>query len=231
MINDEKIYTVIIGDISRSRQLSGKHRFQTQLFIKSAIVQINEEHEKMMEAPLTITKGDEFQGLFSDLSSAFKIALALERLIFPVQVRFGFGTGQIFKMGGRLPIEMDGPAFHNSNTALQHAKKRKICSSLKSNHPDIDILVNTIFKLITGLKNRWNERHYKLYWNYQDLGTYRKVADLENITPQAVCDTLQNIRALDVKSAEENLFNFFDSIYPKLSHSEPLVPKEELLVK
>jgi hypothetical protein len=231
MTKDDAIYTVIIGDISGSKQLTGKHRFQTQLFIKSAILQTNEEFSSIIEAPLTITKGDEFQGLFSDLSRAFKIALALERLIFPVQVKFGFGVGQVYKMGGRLPIEMDGPAFHNSNAALQYAKKRKICSTLNSNHPEIDILVNTIFKLITALKYRWNERHYKLYWKYNDLGTYRKVAELENITPQAVCDVLKNIRAMDVKSAEESLFEFFASIYDKLSHSEPLLLGDECPLK
>lgn len=231
MSDEDARYTVIIGDVSGSKQLSGKHRFQTQLFIKSAILQINEEFASIIEAPLTITKGDEFQGLFSNLSSAFKIALALERLIFPVPVRFGFGIGQVYKMGGRLPIEMDGPAFHNSNAALQYAKKRKICSALSSNHNEIDTLVNTIFKLITAIKHRWNERHYKLYWRYNDLGTYRKVAELENITPQAVCDALKNIRAMDVKSAEESLFEFFDSIYSKLSYSEPLLSGEEYSLK
>lgn len=231
MTKDEATYTVIIGDISGSKQLTGEHRFQTQLFIKSAILQINEEFGSLIEAPLTITKGDEFQGLFADLSGAFKIALALERLIFPVQVRFGFGVGQIYKMGGRLPIEMDGPAFHNSNAALQYAKKKKICSSLDSGHPEVDILVNTIFKLITAIKYRWNERHYKLYWKYNDLGTYRKVAELENITPQAVCDALKNIRAMDVKSAEESLLDFFDSIYDKLSYTEPLLLGDEFPLK
>lgn len=231
MANEDTNYTVIIGDISRSKQLSGKHRFQTQLFIKSAIVQINEEYEEIIEAPLTITKGDEFQGLFSDISNAFKIALAVERLIFPVQVKFGFGVGTIYKMGGKLPIEMDGPAFHYSNSALQYAKKRKIFSSLKSNVPEVDILVNTIFKLITAIKYRWNERHYKLFWRYKDLGTYRKVAELENITPQAVCDILKNTRALDVMSAEEDLAKFFDSIYKKLDYSEPFMPEGELSVK
>lgn len=231
MTNEDTNYTVIIGDISGSKQLSSKHRYQTQLFIKSAIVQINEEYREIIEAPLTITKGDEFQGLFSDLSNAFKIAIAVERLIFPVQVKFGFGVGPIYKMGGQLPIEMDGPAFHHSNAALQYAKKRKICSALKSNFTDVDIVVNTIFKLITAIKYRWNERHYKLYWSYKDLGTYRKVAKLENITPQAVCDILKNIRALDVKSAEENLHEFFESIYQKLDYSKPFMPEDELSAK
>ena len=231
MINDEGIYTVIIGDISGSKQLNSKHRFQTQLFIKSAIVQINEEYEDLIEAPLTITKGDEFQGLFPNLSNAFKISLALERLIFPVQVKFGFGVGQVYKMGSRLPIEMDGPAFHNANAALQLAKKRKICSVMKTDNPDIDILINIIFRLITAIKYRWNERHYKIYWRYMDLGTYQKVADLENITPQAVCDLLKNIRASDVRSAEKSLFRFFDSIYQKLESEEALSSTDDLILK
>lgn len=229
-MNEDRTYTVIIGDISGSKQLSSKHRYQTQLFIKSAIVQVNEEYSEMIEAPLTITKGDEFQGLFQNLSNAYHIALALERLIYPVQVKFGFGVGQVYKMGGRLPIEMDGPAFHHANAALQHAKKRKICSALNTDNPELDLLVNTIFKLITAIKSRWNERHYQMFWRYKDLGTYRRVAQLENITPQAVCDILKNIRALDVMAAEESLFRFFESAYPKMSYSDPL-PREELLLK
>lgn len=41
------------------------------------------------------------------------------------------------------------------------------------------------------------------------MGTYREVAGHENITPQAVCDTLKNSRALQIKSAEENLLDYF----------------------
>ncbi len=206
---DHNLYVVIIGDVSGSKQLSGKSRYKTQLFLKSSIVQINEEYSNEIEAPFTITKGDEFQGLVIDLASAFKIVLALEKLIFPVRLRFGIGVGEVLKMGSRLPIEMDGPAFHRANAALGVAKKKKCDYYMNSINEAVDILANTTFQLITAIKQRWNERHYRLFWNYKDLGTYREVAELENITPQAVCEALKNARALNVKSAEESLLYYF----------------------
>ena len=66
---------------------------------------------------------------------------------------------------------------------------------------------------MTAIKNRWNERHYRLSWRYKEMGTYREVANVENISPQAVCDALKTSRALDVKAAEESLMEFFEK-YP-----------------
>ncbi len=77
-----------------------------------------------------------------------------------------------------------------------------------------DQLINTIFSLITAIKSRWNERHFKLYWSYKELGTYREVAEIENVTPQAICDVLKNSRATDVIAAEKNLRQVFQNLYP-----------------
>ncbi len=223
---DKRRYVVIIGDVSGSKQLSGRNRYQTQLFMKSAIVQINEEFDKCIEAPFTITKGDEFQGLLSDLRSALEIVLALEKLMFPVRLRFGIGTGNIYRMGGKLPIEMDGPAFHRANAALNFAKKKKYSYFLNTEDESLDMLINTIFQLMTAVKLRWNDRVYRLYWRYKDLGTYREVAAVENITPQAVCDALKNYRALEVKNAEENLLDYLCR-YPVCRPQEDSLMLEE----
>ena len=218
---DNGIYAVIIADVTGSKQLSSRHRYQTQLFIKSAIVQINEEFAEDIEAPFTITKGDEFQGLLSNLETAFRVVLALEKLTFPVKLRFGIGVGNIYRMGSILPIEMDGPAFHRANYALNEAKKKKADYCLNSTDESVDLLTNTIFQLIAAVKSRWNERHYRLLWKYKDLGTYREVAARENITPQAVCEALKNARALYVKTAEENVLNYFRQYPLCMSRTEP----------
>lgn len=198
-------YTVIIGDISGSKRLNGLDRYQTQLFIKSAIVQINEEFESFLDAPATITKGDEFQALVDTVGHAYQIIQIIQRMVFPVSVRYGMGIGLIYKMGGKLPIEMDGPAFHRANSALALAKKRKSCIWFNSDNPNLDSLLNTVFLLITSIKSKWNERHYQLYWDYLELGTYKKVAEKQNVTPQAICDVLKNNRAIDVIEAEKNV--------------------------
>ena len=225
---DGALYTVVIGDISGSKQLSGENRYQTQLFIKSALVQINEQYQAEIEAPFTISKGDEFQVLLPTLEQAYKIILAFERLTFPIRVRFGIGVGTVLKMGGKLPIEMDGPAFHRANTALETAKKKKTCYTLNTGEEIRDSLVNTIFRLMSAIKSRWNERHHRLYWNYQSLGTYREVAASEKVTPQAICDVLKTMRAADIREAERCLtenFRHFDSIF---FHSRSPLEDEEI---
>jgi hypothetical protein len=204
-IEDSQIYTVIIGDISGSKQLNGTDRYQTQLFLKSAIVQINEEFNSYLEAPTTLTKGDEFQALIDEPRNAYEIIQSLQKMVFPMGLRFGIGVGSIYRMGGTLPIEMDGPAFHRANRALGLAKKHKTCLWLVSKNDHLDPLLNTIFQLISSIKLKWNERHYQLYWDYLELGTYKKVALRKKVTPQAICDVLNNSRATDVIQAEKNV--------------------------
>ncbi|HFE63215.1 hypothetical protein B1H10_04945 [candidate division KSB1 bacterium 4484_188] len=211
-MDSQRVYTVLIGDISGSKQLSGMDRYQTQLFVKSAIVQINEQFSSSIEAPMTITKGDEFQGLIDAPAHAYEMIHALQKMVFPIRVRYGIGIGSIFRMGGVLPIEMDGPAFHKANKALNLAKKKKCDIWYLSDNETLNQMINTIFSLITAIKSRWNERHFNLYWSYQALGTYREVAEMENVTPQAVCDILKNIRATDVIAAERNLRQIFTQL-------------------
>ena len=209
---DSTFYTVVIGDVQGSKRLNNEFRYQTQLFIKSSIIQINEEFQDQIEAPFTITKGDEFQGLLPNLQSAFDVIRALERITFPVQLRFGIGVGEVLKMGGKLPIEMDGPAFHRANAALTQAKRKKCWSCIATPDEHVDLIVNTVLFLIQGIRSKWSERHYRLYWNYLDLGTYREVAERERVTPQAIGDILKNCRAIEVKNAEENLKKYFQHL-------------------
>ena len=145
----------------------------------------------------------------TNLEAAIRIIIALEKLTYPVKLRFGIGVGQVFKMGGTLPIEMDGPAFHRANAALNYGKKKKYFCYMTSQEEATDLLCNTTFQLMGAIKNRWNERHFRLFWRYKEMGTYREVAEQEGITPQAVCDALKSCRALYIKTAEENLIRYF----------------------
>jgi len=86
---------VIIGDVCGSRKMAVDERYEGQLFIKSTIIQVNEKLSALIEAPFMITRGDEFQGVLRNLRSALEIMLEFERLLFPLQLRYGIGKGQI----------------------------------------------------------------------------------------------------------------------------------------
>ena len=205
-----KNVVVIIADVTGSKKMANDERYEGQLFLKSAIIQINENFSKSIEAPFMITRGDEFQGVTKDLASGLEIMLEFERLLFPLKLRYGIGKGEIQKMGSSIPIEMDGSAFHRANDAVNRAKKKKLFLSCNSGNEANDMLLNNIFLLMNSIKSRWNENNYERYWNYKSLGTFDKVAKKENVSPQAIWDSMQNMRALDVINAENELMSYFN---------------------
>jgi hypothetical protein len=205
-------YTVIIADVRGSRRMDSNERYEGQLFLKSAISQINEKFKTCIEAPFTITRGDEFQGLLNDLSCVVAVVLEFERLLFPLTLRYGIGIGSIQRMGSDLPLEMDGQAFHRASEALGQAKKKKVQIVYKSDRNNIDILVNAVFMLIYALKSRWNQSNYERYWRYKELGTYEKVAEYEHVSTQAIWDSVHNSRALQIIHSEQALVEFLKSV-------------------
>jgi hypothetical protein len=194
--------TVIISDIIGSRKLNDRERHEWQLFLKSAIVQINEKFSNYIEASFMITKGDEFQGVLKEINSVHSIVMEFERLIFPLTMRFGVGHGVIQKMGSIIPIEMDGQAFHLAQAALNEAKKKKHVIVIQTQNEYFNLQVNTIYQLIYAIKERWSDISYKRYWKYQECGTYERVAQEEGVSTQAVWDSLSNSHAMEVIQAE-----------------------------
>ncbi|MCB0282549.1 MAG: hypothetical protein KDF60_08210 [Calditrichaeota bacterium] len=204
-------YAVIIADIQGSKKMSERARYEWQLFLKSAIVQVNENWSNAIEASFMITKGDEFQGVLHDIPIAHDIMIEFERLLRPLQLRFGIGLGRIQKMGANIPIEMDGPAFHRANMALMDAKKCKHHVHFRSGDEQLNLYINSMYSLIYAIKKGWSDINISRYWKYKELGTYEKVADIEGVSPQAVWDSLRNANAIEVIEAEETVREFLQA--------------------
>lgn len=201
--------TVINGDIKASRKMRRMERYEWQLFLKSSIVQLNEQYSEEIDVPFMITKGDEFQGVLKRLADVNKIICKFEQLTYPLQVRFGVGHGNIQKMGSRITIEMDGPAFHRASKALDIAKQKKRVVWFNTAAQDFDLTVNTIYQLIFAIKKKWSKISFNRYWKYKEFGTYERVAQAEGVTAQAVWDSLRNAHAIDVIEAEQVLEKIF----------------------
>jgi hypothetical protein len=206
---------VMIGDVRGSRKMAQDARYEGQLYLKSAIIQVNEKNTDAIEAPFMITRGDEFQGVLRNLKSAVEIMLVFERLLFPLQVRYGMGLGTIQKMGSKIPIEMDGPAFHRASEALNHLKKKKQNAHCLTDNEIHDLFINTLFNLMNAIKSRWNILAFNRYWKYKELGTLEKVAQDEMVSPQAVWDSMHNMRVMEILEAEKNLLFYLDAVDQK----------------
>ncbi len=196
-----------MGDLKGSRNLDAKGRHQAQLFLKSTLVQINENYKNTIEAPFMISKGDEFQAVLIEPKDALDIIYELERLLFPLGFRFGMGIGGIHKMGGKLPIEMDGPAFHRASASINYAKKKKKNIIIESGNKLMDDLLNQTFSLIQAIKSRWKKNHYSYFWDYKEMKNIKQMAEFRHISSQAVSEQIKKLHIKEIRHSEEIIKN------------------------
>lgn len=113
----------VIGDVVGSRSFSDRSALHDRLF--TALESTNELVPAIQ--PLSLTLGDEFQGVYRDLGTALHAALVIRlRLFGVVSVRFGVGWGalEVFDPAN-LPFAQDGPAWWAARTAIDFLKETK----------------------------------------------------------------------------------------------------------
>lgn len=96
----------LIGDLVESRNVGDRKKSQTKL--KRKLTSINEKNRSLL-SPLTITLGDEFQGLYKNADEIFFNIYDILLAIYPVKVRFSLGVGEISTVINKEnAIGMDG---------------------------------------------------------------------------------------------------------------------------
>ncbi len=80
-------YFALIGDIIGSKKID--NRYQVQKSLESCLADLNNEFQAVLASKLSITLGDEFQGLLSLDAPLFQIIDRINLAMKPYQVRFG----------------------------------------------------------------------------------------------------------------------------------------------
>lgn len=117
----------IIGDVIASRDSGDRENLQKNLV--GVMAGLNSAHEAIQ--PLTMTVGDEFQGLYGDLSKAFEVALRLRVELMPsVDVRVGIGWGELTLVPADPPFGQDGPCWWRARDAIDEVKRSESLNSV-----------------------------------------------------------------------------------------------------
>ncbi len=207
-------YCILTCDLVRSREVT--RRLEAQEELKAAIKLINGVFRKTILSPFVIVWGDSFQGVLKSLSGFYSILETFEENL-SVKFRCGIGIGKITTIFSPNTLEMDGPAFHRSQEALEFAKEEKRSVWIKSEKTSFDKVVNTLLILLSTVKSGWtNKQKAIIGLRKQDL-TYKDIGKRRSITKQAVSNILKSAHWKDVSLAIETLNNLtYDDYY----HSE-----------
>lgn len=115
---DDPVAT-LIGDVVGSREVAdrrGLHRL-----LVAALEEANEDWEPL--APLRVTVGDEYQGIFRTVGAAIGASQSIRLALLPdVDVRHGLGWGGVGVLDEEPRVE-DGPGWWAARDAIEQVKQ------------------------------------------------------------------------------------------------------------
>ena len=129
-------YAAVMFDIIDSRRYND--RYDVQHILIESISYLNWVYDYAIKKEVVPSAGDEFQGLFKDLQTAFLYIRKLQLLIYPIKIRCGIGYGEIkYNKENWLSVSLDGDAYYLARDAIRSIQKRKsnvICFNTNSKH-------------------------------------------------------------------------------------------------
>lgn len=129
-------YAAVIFDIIDSRRY--KERYDVQRILMESISYLNQVYGCTIKKEVVSSAGDEFQGLFRDLQTAFLYIRKLQLLIYPIKIRCGVGYGEIkYDEKKWSSVSIDGNAYYLARDAISFIQKKKsnaICFNTNSNY-------------------------------------------------------------------------------------------------
>ena len=149
-------YAAMMFDIIDSRRYL--ERYEVQNMLMKSVEYLNEIYSYSIKKYVVSSAGDEFQGLFLDLPSAFLYIRKLQLLIYPIKVRCGIGYGEIkYDNDEWLSSAFDGEAYYLAREAINSINKKKsnaICFNTMSKY---DKYLNIFCMSSTEIKSKQSQ--------------------------------------------------------------------------
>jgi hypothetical protein len=153
--NKSEVFLALIGDVEASRLSEDRARLQREL--ERATARVNRALGAALAAPLTLTAGDEIQGLFREPAAAVEAVVQVADAVFPARLIHGLGLGLLETDLCPDPALLDGPCFHRAREALQEARREGSWGVARGLREPGDVVVSALFRLLGELRSRWTE--------------------------------------------------------------------------
>lgn len=153
---------------------------------KTLVAGANKRFGAALKSPLTITLGDEFQGVVADINTGVAIMLFMEEELIRKQadfkLRFVLLEGQIdTALNRKIAYAMLGPGLTEARKKLTELKESHHRFYIALIDAPTTVLLNNAFLLLQLLVGQWKpEKDYELAYHFIRYGDYKKVAALLN---------------------------------------------------
>lgn len=195
------LYAVITADIIQSR----KQELPVER-IEQTLASFEGEH---LVKSFSLSRGDEIQGVVSDLSIIVSLVRRLRYVMQPFGLRMGVSIGEIEDKKlekASTSWDLSGEVFFSARNALDMAKKSKLSNTFFVCSDELlSTALNTSLSLLETIESGWTEKQWQAVHVYEREGTYEKAARVLGVTAPAVQQHCDKANWNVVRAAEKEL--------------------------
>lgn len=177
-------YPILMADIVDSRKAN-----QSLLIdeLRKVVHYINNKWRESIISPLTITLGDEFQGVIKDIESCYRLMFDMEEFILTnasgIKLRYVMNYGNIdTPINKNVAYEMLGDGL---TLAREELNKLKSSSNrfriLSHKNKQATTVMNDLFLLYGSYVDSWKMKEYHIVTEFLKNSDYKIVADKLNM--------------------------------------------------
>jgi hypothetical protein len=178
-----ELYFILMADIIDSRKAQQIVLLES---FKKIISVVNQNAKSKIVSPLTITLGDEFQGVLANLQSALEVIIQIEEEIINEKARFKLRY-VLVEGGIETPInkkiahEMLGSGLTEARNLLSQVKNSNERFYIKINNKEQSAVINNAFRVYQGLIDDWQiDKDYEIVNSFLKYKDYKTVAEKLN---------------------------------------------------
>ena len=192
-------YLVVLADLVGSRSVPARGPLQE--WFARGVDELNSRFQSLIVSPLTVTLGDEFQGVLRSAGHLFQLVHQMQLHLwerFPdLDIRFVFGVGGIdTALNRKSAIGMDGPAFHFARETMEKVKSEDLRFGISSEDPEIELL-DTLCHWIDINIAQWKHHRIALLYHHRRGSTQVTMEKMLGISQPAIS---QNITRPDFQA-------------------------------
>jgi hypothetical protein len=192
---------ILMADIIESGKKDSK---QLMGSFKQTISAVN-NNDKLI-SPLTITLGDEFQGIVETVYDAIKIIFQIEEYIlqnqFEFKLKYVLNFGKIeTDINTKIAYEMLGEGLTTARERLNKLKKEdeRFLILLGAEQSQLETILNKLFVIYQHLVDSWKSKDYLIVSEFIKKVDYKSVAKIVGIDES---NAWRRRRSLNIKEYE-----------------------------
>lgn len=187
-IYNAKHMIIVMADIIGSSKHQG---LALMTSFRKTVEKVNRQASKDILSPLTITLGDEFQGVVKNIEAAFRVVFMTEQMLrqegTPYRLRWVVHEGKIDTRINRVRAhEMLGPGLAEARHVLTVIKSSRRRFSIVLANPLLSEQLSLAMNVYQGIVDRWTPAQLKVVRAFEQKEDYRDVAKVVKRDPTVI---------------------------------------------